>query len=102
MPITYNIVETSTNDTDKITSKTYKNDNDNYHNYDNLNDRKMAMQLDYNLNYNNYSVKMIYDNRENSYSNKNIIDRYKICNIIYNRYNKNYNNNRIIIYNCNR
>jgi hypothetical protein len=55
MPITYNIIETSIKDTETIKSETdnisktdHLIENDNY----DINDIKMAMQLDYNLNYN--------------------------------------------------
>lgn len=77
MPITYDIVETPSNNIVKITSETDNvskiddlNENDKYHN---MNDRKMAMQLDYNLNYNmNYlnSILDFYNIKKKSKNNK--------------------------------
>ena len=64
MPITYNIIETSIKDTETIKSETdnisktdHLIENDNY----DINDIKMAMQLDYNLNYNMSYLNSIID-----------------------------------------
>lgn len=64
MPITYNIIETSIKDTETINSETdnisktdHLIENDNY----DINDIKMAMQLDYNLNYNMSYLNSIID-----------------------------------------